>query len=407
MEKKLMVYMLSGFCIMYGDDVLPMQKFGNSKLLELFQILLRYKKSGISREQLQQMLYEDDSVTDKSHSLDSLVYRLKRVLGTTEIIQDEYIHIKNGIYKWNEQIPVTVDVLEFETFLADMETAEPEEKKKLLVKAFYLYELEFLENRPIRPWIIEERVRLKKLYAACVSELGRIFEEEKDYQSLYELYSKAAQIYPYDEWQTGQILALQYMNRYEDAYKCYHTTVKKYFDELGFHPSQKMLDIIQTMGDSVMNPIDSLDTIKQRLTEEGECQGAYYCTYPSFVDIYRYITRTIERSGQSVFMMVCSIYYLNPTGRKSPRAGEILQEVIGSSLRKGDSYTRYCDNQFVILLMGTQNEDCELIFERIRKNFKKGNRNSNCELDYVALPVQDVREEGGELRFRNSENLWK
>ena len=89
-EKKLTVYMLNDFCVMYGDEALPLEKFGNSKLMELFQIILRYKKTGISRGQLQQMLYDEDSVDDKSHSLDSLVYRLKRTLEQTGLVQNEF-----------------------------------------------------------------------------------------------------------------------------------------------------------------------------------------------------------------------------------------------------------------------------------------------------------------------------
>lgn len=405
-ERRLTVYMLNSFSIMYGEDVLPLENFGNSKLMELFQILLRYKKSGISRGQLLQMLYEDDSIADKSHSLDSLVYRLKRILEQTIPYQDEFISINNGIYKWCEKIPVVVDVLEFEELLSKAEEAGNEERKKYLISAFYWYELEFMEERPIRPWILEERMRLKKLYTKCVSSLGKIFEEEEDYQAMYELYSKAAAIYPYEEWQTGQILALQHLNKYTDAYKHYQATVKKYFDELGLPPSQKMLDIIQKMEEHIKNPTESLDAIKERLKEDGDHNGAFYCTYPGFVNVYRYVSRLVERSGQSVFFMMCSVYYLNPGGRKSTRAGDLLLEAIGKTLRKGDSFTRYSDYQFLILLTGTQNENCEMIFERIRKSFKKLNRNPNCELEYLASPVQNVVENHGEIRFKNSKNLW-
>jgi len=383
-----------------------LDKFGNAKLMELFQILLRYKKNGISRNRIMQMLYDEDSVEDRSHSLDSLVYRLKRTLEQTELAQKEFFHIKNGIYKWCEEIPMVLDVQEFETLMEKAESATAKEKKNYLVSAFYWYESEFLEDRTIRPWILEERMRLKKAYAKCVHALQKIFIEEENYQALYELCSKAAALYPYDEWQTGQIQALQHMERYTEAYNLYQSTVKKYFDELGLPPSQKMLDIIKNMGNSILNPSEPLATIKTRLSEEGDHGGAFFCTYPGFVDIYRYISRTVERSGQSIFFMVCSVYYLNPSGRKSPRAGDILQDAIGLTLRKGDSYTRYSDNQFLILLTGTQNENCEMIFERIRKEFKKRNRNSNCELEFYASSIVEITESDGKLSFKNSKSLW-
>lgn len=406
MDKTLKVYMLNEFSIMYGDEILNLEKFGNSKLMELFQILLRYKKNGISREQIMQMLYEDDSVDDKNHSMDSLVYRLKRTLKQTDIAQEEFFHIKNGIYKWNEEIPIEVDVIEFETMVSELKYADTENQKQCLFRAFYCYELEFLEGRPVRPWILEERMRLKKLYFKCIRDLAKILEKEQNYPALYEIYSKATVLYPYDEWQLGQILALQYMGRYSDAYKLYHHTVKKYFEELGHRPSQKMLDNIQSMARNVTNPTESILQIQDRLKEDGSLSGAYYCTYPGFIDIYRYTCRLIERSGQSIFFMMCGVYYLNPSGQKSPRAGDILQDTIGRVLRKGDSFTRYSDNQFLILLNGTKKEDCESIFIRIRKNFKKANRNSNCELEYYTSSILETAETDGHISFKNGKTLW-
>jgi len=405
-DKTLRVYMLNEFSIMYGDENLNLEKFGNSKLMELFQILLRYKKNGISREQILQMLYEDDSVDDKNHSIDSLVYRLKRTLKQTGVDQEEFFHIKNGVYKWNEEIPVELDVIEFETMVSEAENAGEAVQRKCLFRAFYSYELEFLEGRTIRPWILEERLRLKKLYSKCIQELAKILEKEQNYQALYEIYSKAAELYPYDEWQSGQILALQHMKRYSDAYKLYHHTVKQYFDELGYRPSQKQLDNIQSMARSITNPSESILQIQTRLKEEGSLSGAYYCTYPGFLDIYRYTCRLIERSGQSIFLMVCGVYYLKPSGQKSPRAGDILQDTIGRVLRKGDSFTRYSENQFLILLNGTKKEDCERIFTRIRKNFKKANRNSNCELEYYTSSILETVETDGHISFKNGKTVW-
>lgn len=398
--------MLNGFSIMYGDEILSLEKFGNSKLLELLQILLRYKKNGISREQILQMLYGDDSVEDKNHSMDSLVYRLKRALKQTDIDQKEFFYIKNGIYRWNEEVPLELDVEEFETMIAKAENASNDVQKTCLFRAFYCYELEFLEERPVRPWILEERMRLKKLYFKCIKNLAKILEKEQNYQALYEIYSKAAILYPYDEWQMGQILALQYMKRYSDAYKLYHYTVKKYFDELGLPPSQRMMNIIQTMAGKILNPMEQLPEIRGRLKEDDNQSGAYYCTYPGFVDIYRYTSRIVERSGQSIFFMLCGVYYLNPVGQKSPRAGELLLEAIGHALRKGDSFTRYSENQFLILLTGTKNEDCERIFTRIRKTFRKANRNSNCELEYYTASIFETVETDGHISFKNGKKLW-
>ena len=104
--------------------------------------------------------------------------------------------------------------------------------------------------------------------------------------------------------------------------------------------------------------------------------------------------------------MVCSVTYLNPSGRKSAKAGEALKEAIGAALRKGDSYTQYSNNQYLILLSGTKNENCEMIFERIRKEFKKKNRNSNCDLEYYYSEVHNTFETEKTITFKNKKILW-
>jgi len=405
-NKKLSVHMLNGFFISNGEDFLPLDKFGHSKLLELLQILLRYGEKGISRIQVQQMLYGDDSVNDKSHSLDSLVYRLKQTMMQTGIAEGEFLLIKNGVYKIIECFRPNVDVVMFEQLVERAQGADNEEKYQCLVDAFYLYEEEFLSENAERPWILEERKHLKQVYETCIHSLGEMFEERKMYQRLYELYTKAADLYPYDEWQAWQILALQYMGRFEEAHKLYEAAVKMYSEDLGLPLSQNMLDVIRKMSKNILNSEESIDVIKERLDEEIQASGAFYCSYPSFIDVYRFVSRMVERSGQSIFFMVCSVMYLNPSGRKSAKAGDVLKEAIGKALRKGDSFTKYSNNQYLILLAGTKNENCEMIFERIRKEFKKKNRNSNCDLDYYYSEMQNTYETEETITFKKKKSLW-
>ena len=51
----------------------------------------------------------------------------------------------------------------------------------------------------------------------------------------------------------------------------------------------------------------ALNEIKGGLKEEEEEEGAFYCNLPSFRDGYRLVRRIIERSGQSVYLMLCTV----------------------------------------------------------------------------------------------------
>ena len=48
-----------------------------------------------------------------------------------------------------------------------------------------------------------------------------------------------------------------------------------------------------------------------------------------------------------------------------------LQNTIQQCLRKGDSFTKYSPSQFLILLVGTNKENCSMIFDRIQRYFSR------------------------------------
>lgn len=386
-EKKLAVHMLGGFSVEYGGEPVSLGKISMTKTMELFQIQMFYLRNGVPKNKILQNLYNWEAVSYKNRSLNNLIYRLKLQLAEAGIVQEEYIEIKSGICRWCEEIPTEVDTVRFEECIEKAQKATGDEKEQLLKEAFSLYRGELLPDMSDRTWVMEERVKLKKLYRTCILQLKELLEKKKKYEELFTIVSKAAELYPFDEWQNEQANCLQNMGRYEEAYQLYQKTVQLYFRESGLPPSQKMLDQIQVMGESLRHQSKSVEEIQNTMEEAGEKAGAYYCEYPSFTDLYRLICREIDRTGQSVYLMMCSVRYLDSAGRRSPNAGAILFDAVEHSLRKGDIFTRYSGLQYLILLPGTTRENCDAIFERIRKYFKRRNRNYNCDLDYNVSSV--------------------
>ena len=52
-------------------------------------------------------------------------------------------------------------------------------------------------------------------------------------------------------------------------------------------------------------------------------------------------------------------------------AGLELEQALKNSLRSGDLYTRYSTNQYLILLIGIEEENCGLVIERINDNMER------------------------------------
>ena len=110
-------------------------------------------------------------------------------------------------------------------------------------------------------------------------------------------------------------------------------------------------------------------------------------------------------------MMLCSI--VDGQGRpmkneqKLNAMAEELFDSIKHSLRRGDSFTRFSPSQFLILLVGTNKEDCDIIFERIENYFSREHKSWKKNLEFYITSVADVENHNSRLFFKNNDIQWK
>ena len=156
--------------------------------------------------------------------------------------------------------------------------------------------------------------------------------------------------------------------------------------------------------------LQELGDIKERLKEDDIRGGAFYCSLPSFRDSYRLVSRIIERNGQSVYLMLCSITNGKGMPMDKPDKLEVLsgelQNTIQQCLRKGDSFTKYSPSQFLILLVGTNKENCSMIFDRIQRYFSREHKSWKQYLDYFVSSVAEVDRQDSPIQFNTENKTW-
>lgn len=354
-------------------------------------ILLLHKEKGITKDQLIEAFYGWSEVGNKNNSLNNLIYRLRKQLLAAGLPEEAYVSIQNGLVVLNPDIPLWVDVLELEQqYRLAKEACDTKQRMDHYRRVCELYRGEFLPQFANERWVIVESVRIKKLYVASVQTLGKLLDEQGESQEMYRLYSHAAELYPFEEWQVGQMTALMQQGRYEDAYSLYKITEKRYMDELGVPPSENMLQCLRKMQTRLILEEERLDQIQDRIKEEKQ-ERAYYCAYPGFVDAYRILCRLTERDGRSIFLMSCTLQQIQIRKEKknSERIEEWVREVICSSLRQGDICTRYSRNQFLILLTGMKQEDSDIIIRRIRRKFREDSGTEGYELSFALVSAYE------------------
>ena len=306
----LSVYMLGRFSVEYGGQILSLGRNSSSKLIQLLQIVWLAGEKGVTKDDLAGMLYDRDSLSSLSNSLNNLVYRLRKILAENGFPKSLYVINQDGVYFWDRKIPVWVDAREFERLveLGDRKRQREKETFQYYKKAEELYQGELLSAISTENWVIVESLRFKRMYEKAVSWLGDYMKRQKDYPGMYQLYHQAAQVYPFDNWQVGQMESMAYMGRYKEAFLLYDNTAKRYSEEMGLPPSEKMLECYKTMSRQFVSRPDVLKNIRAELREqEDEKINAYYCSLPSFIDIYRLAARRSERNGQPFCLMLCTI----------------------------------------------------------------------------------------------------
>lgn len=371
------IHMLGGFTLNYNDREIVLGRSSTSKFIQLLQLVWLQGKRGIAKEQLIKNLYDRENVTNIHNSFNNLIYRMRQQMTRAGLPEGDYIYCKNGLYYADESFPVWVDVVEFENLIQSAKASEDEkEKMDYFDRAASLYRGELLPPISTETWVTMESFRYKKMYRECVIWLGTNMKKQKDYEKMFQLYTRASEIYPFDDWQVYQIDSLLCRGEYKRAYLLYDKTVRLYSDEMGLPPSKKMLECYDQMSEKLTRCPNELVEIQLELVENHrEKGGAYYCSYPSFIDTYRLLGRVMERSGQSMFLMLCTLVdyegKMIQNEEKLKKRSEALKTAIQVSLRRGDSFTRYSTSQFLILLVGTRQEDCYLIFRRISRKLKE------------------------------------
>lgn len=416
--KTLYVRMLGGFTIHFGDRAVALNKAESSKSVRLLQMLFLSPEGGISKNELIDHLYGWNEKTDavnRNKNLNNLIYRLKKQLVACGLPEEEYIELSEGMCCFKCSFPLEVDTRKFERLVREAEENKGVKRYCLLRRANEMYCGELLPVNLSDGWFFQKSNYLKELYLRTVRELEQVYIQKADYKNRLLLYARAAAVYPFDSWQTKQIGCNLEICRYEEALEIYHRALELYDREIGNPAVAELQECFKKAGGSdwydpeigetdkdagarkSWNTMDKTfagkkNEIGKALLGEEDSEGAYYCTYPGFVDYCRLVERMGKRNGFDAVLMFLT---LSGRGKKNfhqvnfAEQMELLRSAIGDALRKGDAYTRYGNRHFILMLVRAGKESCSAIFRRIEEAYAE--RSGKGELWYLADMTRELK----------------
>ena len=351
-------------------------KTSESQFNYLMQLLIHAGAEGVPKNVLISTIFGGRDLNNPNHAVHSVIYNAKKHLETFGIPAKNAIYQKDGVYYWNEELPVEEDARRFEELAARAaETSDRSEAIQLYMDAIHLYVGDFLESGTSNPWIAKESYRYRKLFTKTVTETADLLRLTGQYLVMEDLGKFAAKVHPFSDWETLTMEAYVAEGKAEEANALFEKTVELYLNEQGIRPSNRLFGLVNTLSDQIEHRHGLLDDIQAGLVEEPEENGGggYRCSYPVFLGIYRAVDRILERNGQTAYLMLCTIVdSKGNTMQKSERLEEFsrrLGDAIEHTIRRSDIMCRYSAGQYLVMLMNTTLENCSVVQKRINREF--------------------------------------
>lgn len=372
------------------------QSSRSKKVWTLLQYLIANRFRDVSQNDLIDTLWpEGEEIGDPANTLKTIVHRARTAMEPLGVADPKDILLyRGGTYSWNNDIPVLIDAEEFSRCCDAAERTSGDEKLKLLMGAIELYHGDFLPKSSLEQWAMPLTSLYRTKYIQAVHSAVEMLREDGNYEKLIAVCRKAAVIDPYDESiHFALIQALVATGDQQEAMNHYNYVTEMFFTHFGVTPSEELTQLYKEIVRTSKSTQMDLGVIRDGLEERERAQGAFYCEYEFFKDIYRLEARSASRNGQAIHIALVTVldgYGKKLTTAKLNTAMLRLREIITASLRRGGVFTRYSVSQFMVMLPSASFENADMVLNRITRNFRHTYPKMEILLHFSILPLNPL-----------------
>lgn len=388
------IQMLGEFSLRRGSHCVSDNNNRTKKIWLLLAYMIYHRTRAISPEEMVELLWEDEG---SSNPLNALKTMLHRVRSTLDPLWDgagrQLILRQDGGYAWNPEIPIRLDIDDFERLCREGAAAKTEEERVLLwQEALPLYRGEFLPKLAAETWAIPLASFYHNLYVDTALDLLLLLEERGRWEACEACCRAAVERDPFIErFYAHWMRALIRLQRQQEAVSVYENMSELFLANFSVMPSDELRSMYREALREVNENTVPAGVILEQLREPPDEGGALLCEYDVFKTIYHSLARSILRSGDVVHLALLSI--LSQNGAELPRRSldrvvENLRELIRTTLRRGDVVARCSVSQFVIMLPQANFENSRLVCDRLIRAFARQYPHSPARLHASVHPLE-------------------
>ncbi len=386
--------MLGGCSLTYNGKTLDGKNVRSKRIWTLLEYLITYRFRCIPQDELIDLLYQEDKGGVPSGALKTLIHRAREVLSSLGFADGKEIVLKcaDG-YRWNPSIPMELDTERFESLLREASLcAEDRERRiRLRLDALELYRGDFLPDAAAEIWAMSINTYFHFQYMSAVNEVLEALVGRGNFDEVVELVEKAITIDPYVEsLYYNLILALMNTNRMQAAREQYESMKRLFYGEFGIAPSKELQSLYKKLIKSENGVEKNMNVVSAELCESKTEDGAFFCEYEIFQDVFKRELNAAKREGRSLHICVFNADGKEEEALPPKKQDTVMRRLcscIRNNMRGGDIFSRYSVSQFIILLPLASYEDSEKVLERVVKKFRHDNPHSPAHVSYSLQTV--------------------
>lgn len=381
------IQMLGDFSFREGDNLISDIQNRTKKVWLLLAYILCRRGQIVSRKELIQLLWGEDATSNNpENALKITFYRVRTLLDQLEENAGHQLVIwqDNG-YTWNMDIPMTLDIEEFEKACSTVCSDESEQLTNNLT-AIELYKGCFLSNLPNDDWILLLRKYYHNLYIQKVLETTPLLLSLNRPKEAIAILKKAVSTELYHEPLHKLLMQAHMANSDQSsAAAVYETLSQRLFADSGTKPGAEIYEYYREIMQTLTSQSLSMDMVLDYLLTNNSGAGALKCDYDYFKVLCHAEARVNARNGNTSHIVLVSVSGKGEkilTKQSLEQAMERLGEHIRLSLRRGDAYTQCSMNQYIIMLREANYENSCMVSQRIVSAYNKAHPRSSANISY-------------------------
>ncbi len=382
----LQVQMLGQFTLRYGDRTISDSDDRSRRVWSLLAYMLYNHGRSFAQEELIHLYWSNNEKSaDPGNALKSIFHRIRTALDKLQPgLGRLLIRRKAGRYFWNNAMPLSLDIEDFEAHFHAAEAAGDDDVRLAEYQAaLALYAGDPLPRMTDEIWTIPIVAYYHSLYTRAAAGAIELLEKQERTAEAVALCRRAIHIEPYQEDLYEHLMrGLLRTGDMKGAMSVYEEMSELLLAHFGVMPSETLRTLYRQATRTVNDRTLTMDEVCSQLAEPAPHGGAMVCEYDFFKILYRAEARSIARNGHSA-----NICLLSVSGKDGEMLARRSLDPAMNNLRRGDAIARCSISQYIILLPQANYENSRMVADRLVSAFYRRYPHSPARLRYTVQPL--------------------